>query len=143
MVFGSSSCYSKPSNKYVADFIGSPSMNFFQGLIQNSSITIGGNSVDLSSYPFVQPFEGDAWFGIRPEHVRCGDEANSCDFSQQISVDLVEPMGSDTLVWAEIDAKPFRFRVEGQAQFKRGDQVNVGFNVDQASLFDESTEFRL
>lgn len=139
--------YAKPSNKYVADFIGSPSMNFFNGPIENNRFAIGESSFDLTGYDFDQnpgsAFEGSAWFGIRPEHVYCGEEANSCDFSQSVSIELVEPMGSDTLVWTSVDGKPFRFRVEGQTNFSPGDQVNLGFNVNQASLFDEATELRL
>ena len=135
--------YAKPSNKYVADFIGSPSMNFFNGSVTNRQFTIGKNSLALDAYEFKEAFEGNAWFGIRPEHVHCGTDADSCHFNQQVNVDLVEPMGSDTLVWTEIDAKPFRFRVEGQSDFKPDDQVSVGFNVSQASMFDEATETRL
>lgn len=139
--------YSKPSNKYVADFIGSPSMNFFKSPIENKRFTIGDSNFNLTGYDFDQPlddtFEGNAWFGIRPEHVCTGEEANSCDFHQSVSIELVEPMGSDTLVWTEVDGKPFRFRVEGQSNYKSGDQVTVGFNVHQASMFDEITELRL
>ena len=135
--------YSRPSNKYVADFIGSPSMNFFQGPINNNRFTVDENSISLEGYNFHQSFEGDAWLGIRPEHVKSGEVANSCDFSQRINVELVEPMGSDTLVWGEVGTNSFRFRVEGQSELKPGDQVDVGFNVNQASLFDHATELRL
>jgi len=135
--------YSKPSNKYVADFIGSPSMNFFNGPVKDNHFQIGDSAFALTDYHFDQAFNGNAWFGIRPEHVRSGDAASACDFNERVNVDLVEPMGSDTLVWTEIGAKPFRFRVEGQSDLKTGDQVTVGFNVSQASLFDEATEVRL
>lgn len=135
--------YAQPCNKYVADFIGSPSMNFFRGEVANHSFKIGEKVVDLTHYDFVTAYNGGAWLGVRPEHVAVGDDANSCDFNERVLVDIVEPMGSDTLVWTTLADAPFRFRVEGQSNLKRGDNVAVGFNVERMSLFDVYNEERL
>ncbi len=135
--------YSKPCNKYVADFIGSPSMNFFRGDITNNAFTLGEKTVDLVGYDFKAQYSGGAWFGIRPEHVCVAEQAKSCDFNAQVVVDIVEPMGSDTLVWTTLAGEPFRFRIEGQTDMKHGDTVTVGFNVARASLFDVDNEVRV
>jgi multiple sugar transport system ATP-binding protein len=60
-----------------------------------------------------------------------------------VSVDLVEPMGSDTLIWAQVGAKPFRIRMDGQARVQPGDRLTVGLDPARASLFDAKTEERL
>lgn len=135
--------YSKPTNKYVADFIGSPSMNFFKGPVENNAITINDKSVSLANYKFHTPFAGDAWMGIRPEHIRTGSNVDISEYTTPVVVDLVEPMGADTLVWSSFQDKPFRFRVEGQTQMKTGDEVTIGFDIEQVSLFDVETEQRL
>ncbi|MBX2886635.1 MAG: ABC transporter ATP-binding protein [Granulosicoccus sp.] len=135
--------YAKPVNKYVADFIGSPSMNFLEGLLDFPYFSFGSTQIDVSHYEQALTFSGRAWLGIRPEHVRSADPASQCDFQTTLKVDLVEPMGSDTQVWSTLENSPFRFRVEGQTTLKPGDSIAVGFNVDQVSLFDVSTETRL
>jgi len=135
--------YSKPCNKYVADFIGSPAMNFFKGPIQNNTFQLGSDSISLTNYEFQDTFNGEAWLGVRPEHVRTGAAANGCDFEQSVTIDLVEPMGSDTLVWTTVAGNAFRARVEGQTELKAGDSLTIGFNVKRVSLFSAETENRL
>ncbi len=135
--------YSKPTNKYVADFIGSPSMNFFKGPVENGAMQINNESVSLAKYDFHKPYNGLAWLGIRPEHVRSGSDASDCDFNATVVVDLVEPMGADTLVWSTLQDNPFRFRVEGQTDIKQGDKISIGFEIERTSLFDIDTEIRL
>jgi len=135
--------YAKPRNKYVADFIGSPSMNFLEGQVSAGVFTVGNERIPLDNYDFIQPFEGHAWLGVRPEHVREGAAADHCDFRMQLGVDIVEPMGADTLVWSSLADTPFRVRVEGQSSLRSNDTFSVGFNMDRASLFDFKTENRL
>ena len=74
--------------------------------------------------------------GIRPEHVLFGDAAKGAPFSKEVIVEVVEPMGADTLVWAMIDDLSFRFRVEGQLQLRRGEAVIIGFDPARGSMFD-------
>jgi len=135
--------YSKPINKYVADFIGSPSMNFLSGAIDSDQFTFDNQSIALANYDLSKPYSGAAWLGIRPEHIRSGAAAQSCEFHAELKVDLVEPMGSDTQVWTTLAEQPFRARVEGQADLKVGDSLSVGFDTERISLFDFETEARL
>ena len=78
----------------------------------------------------------DVTLGIRPEHVLFGEAASSAPFSREVTVEVVEPMGADTLVWAMIDDLSFRFRVEGQLQLRHGDKVTIGFDPARGSMFD-------
>ena len=84
-----------------------------------------------------------ATLGIRPEHVLTGPLAMSAPVRSEVTVDLVEPMGSDTLVWAELAGTPFRIRMDGTAQVKPGDRLPIGLDPSKASMFDRKTEERL
>ena len=105
--------YNKPVNKYVAGFIGSPSINFFEGSVSGGGKPVfmtEGVSIDLSRYEFAGHVETcDASFGIRPEHVHVGEPHSTDLFSAEVKVDVVEPMGSDTLVWTKVAGQDFRF----------------------------------
>lgn len=137
--------YNRPVNKYVADFIGSPSMNFLEGqLSSNATFSFGGAKIDLSDYDFADgPADQNAWFGYRPEHAVAGDGADQMPVSFDVVAEIVEPMGSDTLVWASIEGQSFRVRVDGQASIKRGSKFKLGIDPKRASVFDQETELRI
>ncbi len=137
--------YGRPANKYVADFIGSPSMNFLPGKLRAGPVVdVAGQSIPLDAYDFTRKgLEGDVWFGIRPEHVATGGAAAACSVSYELKAELVEPMGAETLVWSSIEGTPFRFRMDGHAQVAAGDILRVGFDPVRASLFDTVEELRV
>ncbi|GAA6182383.1 ABC transporter ATP-binding protein [Shimia sp. NS0008-38b] len=140
--------YNRPSNKYVAGFIGSPSINFFEGQLsggESPSFSSGGNTFPLSDYHTSrgQLTDRPAWLGIRPESVVTGTDVDAQPFTAEIVVELVEPMGSDTLVYTTLANSPFRFRINGQAKVTSGDTMRIGFDPAQGSLFDKTTEDRL
>jgi multiple sugar transport system ATP-binding protein len=140
--------YNKPVNKYVAGFIGSPGMNFIDGAVNGGKKPVfqaEGIKIDLANYDFAtdEPASGSAVFGIRPEHVVVGSDVSSQPFTATVEVEVVEPMGSDTLVWSRLDGQEFRLRVDGQSDFEAGARIKVGFDPVRASIFDASTELRL
>ncbi len=137
--------YAKPCNKYVADFIGSPAMNQFTGQLSGTQFRGEGFTVDVADYEFVSPTrqDGAVWLGIRPEHILTGDAAKAASFTGNAEIDIVEPMGSDTLVWANFAGQSLRVRTEGQSGLKAGDQLTIGFDVARIHLFDAETEIRL
>ncbi len=140
--------YNKPVNKYVAGFIGSPSINFLDGTIEAASAPVfrsGDISVPLKGYEFSGDgaLGGPATLGVRPEHIHGGERAKAMPFSHEVEIDVVEPMGSDTLVWSSLRGHDLRFRVDGQSRLKSGDKVIVGFDPAHASIFDNETELRI
>jgi len=139
--------YNRPVNLYVAGFMGSPGMNFVEGEISGageSTFSFASTQIPLARYPFVRDDRPNkAVFGIRPEHVTCGAAAASEPFSTDVEIEVVEPMGADTLVWAVLDGKEFRFRVDGQSVLRAGETVRIGFDPAKASIFDVATELRL
>lgn len=137
--------YNHPVNLYVAGFMGSPGMNFIDGEIDDSgAFAFGGMQIPLDRYPFsTNERPRQAKFGIRPEHVICGAAADAEPFSAEADIEVVEPMGADTLVWAVLDGREFRFRVDGQSELRSGEKIRVGFDPARASVFDATTELRL
>jgi multiple sugar transport system ATP-binding protein len=138
--------YGQPINKYVADFIGSPSMNFLEGNIKNGTFEMGELSIPLDGYEFGDTgaaTEGAATMGIRPEHVVTGELVESTPFQVDVEVNLIEPTGSDTLVDCEVAGHHFRVRMDGQSRVSVGEKLRLGFAPARASLFDAKTELRL
>ena len=75
----------------------------------------------LSTYEFATPEVPDcrAIMGIRPEHIATGDHISNMPFNTEVEIELVEPMGSDTLVYAQrgrhATAHPHGWASESQA----------------------------
>ncbi|TNC48327.1 ABC transporter ATP-binding protein [Rubellimicrobium rubrum] len=137
--------YNRPQNKYVADFIGSPAMNFIEGHYEKGRFRANDLDIALDGYRLAAPQVADrpAILGIRPEHVATGAMINAAPIHGEVAVELVEPMGADTLVWATLAGKPFRIRMDGQARLAPGDRLPIGLDPAKASLFDAKTEERL
>jgi multiple sugar transport system ATP-binding protein len=144
--------YNKPKNLYVASFIGSPTMNFIKGEIggtaQAPSIAIGRGKgkVALKDYAATEKLKiGQAVvFGARPEHLRlnAGNEAGLSE-AFDATVDLIEPMGSDSLVWLKLGDRILSARVESSQIYKPNEKITVRFRVGLSSLFDAEGGERL
>jgi multiple sugar transport system ATP-binding protein len=142
--------YNEPKNLYVAGFIGSPTMNFIKGEVGGTpavpSIAIGKGKVALKDYAAkgkLKPGQAVV-FGARPEHLRlnAGNEAGLSD-SFDATVDLIEPMGSDSLVWLKLAGQILSARVESSQIYKPNEKITVRFRVGLASLFDAESGERL
>ncbi len=138
-----SEIYNRPGNRYVADFVGSPSMNFVEGMLTDGRFEVADQALALDSYPFAKQPGGPATLGVRPEHVVTGAAAEELPFHTTVPVEVVEPMGSDTLAWTRFAAEPFRVRLDGQSGVSPGDQLTIGIDLAKASFFDTETELRL
>jgi multiple sugar transport system ATP-binding protein len=137
--------YAKPCNKYVADFIGSPAMNLFTGQLSDMTFSCDDFNIDVTGYEFASKTRWDkaVWLGVRPEHILTGDAAANATYTGTAEIDIVEPMGSDTLVWVNFAGQSVRVRTEGQSGLKSGDTLTIGFDAARLHLFDEKTEIRL
>ena len=141
--------YNKPVNLFVAGFIGSPGMNFLQGEMRGGSeptFVTGGVSVSLKDYAFVgsppaKPTAGV--LGIRPEHVAIGEDAAKMPYSFETEIEIVEPMGADTVAWTKFAGQPFTFRAHSEVSLSVGQKVTLGFDPARGSLFDAEGTHRL
>ncbi len=134
--------YNRPKNRFVAGFLGSPSMNFFAGEIAvaegKAVFHIGQTAVGLDGYDGALQPGRKATLGVRPEHVRLEIEDGF-----EATVDLDEPMGADSLVWLRLNGHPLSARVEAGKRYRAGEKVRIAFKPDTLSLFDAQTEERL
>jgi len=137
--------YNRPDNLYVADFIGSPSMNFRDGMLEGGVFKAGDLALPLIGYNFIDAQTADrpVVIGLRPEHIVTGELVANAPVQMNVVVDLVEPMGSDTLVYATLNNEPFRIRMDGQARVKKDDMLAIGIDPSRASVFDKKSEARL
>ena len=141
--------YNKPRNLYVAGFIGSPSMNFLKGAIEGSGadaiFKFGGLKMPLKAYGAEAALSArPAILGVRPEHIRINgvDEDGATEAIPAV-VDIVEPMGADTLIWLSLEGQTISARVESNEHFQPGQKVKARFRIGLASVFDEATGERL
>ena len=141
--------YNKPKNLYVAGFIGSPSMNFLKGNIEGAgakaAFKLGTLSIPLKSYQADEPLSAKAaTLGVRPEHIRVnGGAEEGATAEYPAVVDIVEPMGADTLIWLKVEGQSISARVESNEKFTPGQNVKVRFRINLASIFDEATTDRI
>ena len=103
-----------------------------------------GIAIPLANYQFdaAGAKAGAAVLGIRPEHVGL-NSGEDWPFSASVEVEIVEPMGSDTLVWAQLGRQNFTIRVASERAPEVGDAVTIGFDPMNASLFDAASGERL
>ncbi len=137
--------YSAPNNKFVAGFLGSPSMNFLEGIVVGQTFKGRDVSIDLTNYRFkngTKP-ESESFLGVRPEHVLFGEQAKAAPFCQEVTINTVEPMGSNHLCYAEFNGQDFKFLVAADLKIRVDDKLLIGFDPAKASCFGKKTEERL
>ena len=139
--------YNHPANRFVAGFIGSPAMNFVPGSVAGNGagpvFKTAGVDIPLDRYDFRNgAANAEAVLGIRPEHIAFG-EVDDTQYKVAGKVELVEPMGADTLAWCRLGDSPLSIRVDSEHRLKAGDDINFGVDLRRASLFDEADGARL
>jgi multiple sugar transport system ATP-binding protein len=141
--------YERPATRYVAAFIGSPAMNFIDGEITIDAgqpvFKWGNASIPLDRYHFAGEAKAcKATLGVRPEHIAYGAAAGSQDFVVESIIDLIEPMGSDTLVWCRTtEGQQIGLRVPTELRPREGEAMPLGLSVSSASLFDTASGLRI
>ncbi len=137
--------YSRPVNRFVAGFIGSPGMNFIEGTVESNGFKVGDVVIPLNRYDADRGTQstGAAAFGIRPEHIAFGEQAQSMPFRHEIEIEIVEPMGSDTLVWTKLSGQNLAFRAPSERTLHVGERLPVGFDPARASIFDSASGNRI
>lgn len=137
--------YDYPNNKFVAGFIGSPSMNFVTGKVQNGHFVIGGSQIAPQGRlaESLRAYEGkDVVMGIRPEHLGLRGMTNLPEGSNIVRgrVVVVEPLGAQTDFIVEIAGQTVTVKVDGQARIQPGDNVELLIDQRRLHAFDVQTE---
>jgi multiple sugar transport system ATP-binding protein len=141
--------YRRPVNRFVAGFVGSPSMNFIEGKISKAGGGVavklnGGAAVGLNGYAFSgSPDEGrPVVLGVRPEQLTPTSTMNGAAYLP-LKVSLIDPMGADSLMWGTIGSDMVSVRIGAEDHYKIGDGINAGFDPALVSLFDANSGERV
>lgn len=129
--------FMNPANIFVASFLGSPPMNQMKGVITSKGVDIGGVTITVEGR--VGDHIGrEVILGIRPEHVTLTKEKGSTTLP--ISLELVEPLGSEALLHAQYAANELVFKTETQGSIEHLSGVNEVFvPASMVKLFDADT----
>jgi multiple sugar transport system ATP-binding protein len=143
------SLYDNPSNKFVAGFIGTPPMNFFDGKLEktNGSYSFIGDNMKVSlnekMNDALQKYNGKPIiFGIRPEDIRDRDQLTVDDPKHTVNanVEVVEPIGAESLWYLSTGKHNIIARVDSHAHAEINKMKQLVFDVNKAHLFDPATE---
>jgi len=128
--------YDKPATMFVADFIGSPSMNFlrFHGKIGNGAAEVDMHESRFGIPETREPFEGDMVFGVRPEHIRISDAA---PFRAEVLA--TEYLGTTQIVTLKTAGGEVKARISAQQLATAGETVGLEFNPATVTLFDRQS----
>jgi sn-glycerol 3-phosphate transport system ATP-binding protein len=137
--------YERPATQFVASFIGSPAMNFLEGEVADGgAVRLNGDAAALTRDTRFAPHGGRAvTVGLRPEHLRPADGGDAQ--SVELTVDLVETLGADTLAHGRLGAAGHELtaRLPGTHQVREGDRVPLSVAADALHLFDRDSGERL
>ncbi|MBV8848401.1 MAG: sn-glycerol-3-phosphate ABC transporter ATP-binding protein UgpC [Methylobacteriaceae bacterium] len=128
--------YATPANQFVAGFIGSPTMNFFNVERSGERVVFAGSDrpVPLGEAAATRVAQsGKAVLGVRPEHFAVAPDESA---GIPIDVSLVEPLGSDTLIHFEVAGQPAIARVDPDVRPVRGNRIALRPVPAKVHLFD-------
>ncbi|KIT14484.1 ABC transporter ATP-binding protein [Jannaschia aquimarina] len=130
--------YRDPDNRFVAGFIGSPSMNFVAGIVRGGAIEVAALHMTVAP-PVTLPSDGtDVLLGLRPEHLAV-DPAGDTHF-----VDLTEALGGVSYAYLTSDTgEKIIVEERGDLRSSAGDRVGLTLDPERAMVFDAATERRL
>jgi len=156
-VAGPMDLYRRPANLFVAGFIGSPPMNFFQGTValENGGLFFQEEAVLVGAAPgFKLRVDGEmssrlaGWagkkvvLGIRPEHIAEKSGAGDAPAGQVVEavVGVIEPMGPETFLYAANGSHCFAARLRADFRVAAQQKVSLVFDMRHAHFFDPATE---
>jgi multiple sugar transport system ATP-binding protein len=130
--------YNRPASQFVGGFIGSPMMNFVSCSVDRTPpAVVLGEAIRIPVEASRLPREGrDFTVGIRPEHFALAD-ATERGFAAR--ADVVEPLGSDTLVFMRLGAADVVARLPPSVRIAPGDRLDVAVDTSSIHFFDAAT----
>lgn len=123
--------YENPVNKFVADFIGSPSMNFLE--FPDGKVNLNGTVLDLN-------IDKPIWFGIRPDKISL-DKEHGKEFSAKVTA--VELLGAENYIYIDVNGKQFLIRDFSLQDVKPGEEIKFYIKPEETRAFDKESELRI
>ena len=147
--------YHQPKTRFVAGFIGSPAMNFIPAKLESNGSGLKVRLSDKLSVPVPENrstrYKGmvgkDVLFGLRPEHItETRDQVGGGVGAGQefpVTLDVVEPMGMETMVFFSVAGTEVCARVEPASVRGAGQPLRLYANLNQMHLIDPATDLVL
>ena len=137
--------YERPATRFVAGFIGSPAMNFFEAQFSANGLAVelpGSDVLPLSNSGLPDFCGQKVILGIRPEHFELTEEGAG---AMRIKVDHVETLGADTLVHGHVGENGtfLTIRLPDIHHFKKGTILALAVPSEKLHLFDKESENRI
>ncbi|MEM7439793.1 MAG: ABC transporter ATP-binding protein [Pseudomonadota bacterium] len=128
--------YDKPATMFVADFIGSPSMNFlrFDGQVGAGATSLTLNDTQIAMPQIRDGASGNLVLGVRPEHIRFSDQG-----AYRAEVLATEYLGTTQIVTLDTPNGEVKARIGSDQPAKAGETVALNFNADTLTVFDEAS----
>lgn len=143
--------YNKPTNKFVAGFMGSPSMNFFDAELKNGRVS-NGRGLDVAvpegrlKVLREKGYDGKKLtVGIRPEDIHTEQVALEAmpDAVVSAKVEVSEFLGTDSMLYSRTGETEFVAQVNARDYHKPGEEVEMAFEMSKAHFFDDETELTI
>lgn len=141
--------YNKPANMFVAGFIGSPAMNFLNAVIiaEHGGIWVKTSGFKVKVVKEHEPIlekwiDKEVVFGIRPENIfdKLFAIAPQPENTVTGMVDVVEPLGSETLLHVTCGEDTIVARVDPRTKAKEGERIDLVFDMNMIHVFDKETQ---
>jgi multiple sugar transport system ATP-binding protein len=141
--------YDLPDNKFVAGFIGSPAMNFFDAHIRKDNgklvVDTGNFHVQIPkdrSGPYQSYADKPVTFGIRPEDIHNPDFAPPGIEPQKVEakVEVTELMGNEIFAYLASGSNSYVARVDPRSRYSLNDSVQTAFDMSNFHIFDKETD---
>jgi len=129
--------YRRPANRFIAEFIGRPAMNTFDGTVRGGVFHADGFTCPLPGRP-----DGPVVLGIRPEQIQIVDA--SAGDAARFAVDVVEAVEPDVLIFARSQASKLIVRTASDDRaFEPGQPLHLRFPANALHVFDATSGARL
>ena len=127
--------YEKPESKFVAEFIGSPQMNFINGTIKNNYF----ESKDFKLKIDLNIDNANVNLGFRAEDLEIKEDGEI-----NLNIDIIEKLGSDSIIYgSNKNGESICYKESGNTKLAIGENINISINVDNIHIFDEKKGKRL
>jgi len=137
--------YEKPQTAFVAGFIGSPAMNFFDAEVSadgRQAVFPGVEGLGLPDGGVPEYAGRQIKLGIRPEHLEVAEAGNGM---MPLKVNHVETLGADTLIHGHLGEQSnfLSLRLSGVHHFQKNTVISLSVSSDKLHLFDKEKDIRL
>ena len=127
--------YEEPESKFVAEFIGSPQMNFINGTIKNNYFESKGLKLKID----LNIDNANVNLGFRAEDLEIKEDGEI-----SLNIDIIEKLGSDSIIYgSNKNGESICYKESGNTKLAIGENINISINVENIHIFDEKTGKRL